>query len=810
MPLIIIEMILTAVFLLSLSALSFEILLVRSFSISQWNHLSFMVISITLFGFAAGGTCLNIIDIRKKTWEKHLSSFENIHIFTILYTLSAIVSFIVLNRIPLDYFRLPLEPIQALYLLTAYLLLALPFFFTGLVVSIAYAFMPGKTGFVYFANMAGSAFGAIIPVMLLPFIPEGKLIILSALIPLATIFLKQSGRHQNHILTKKNFLPKRKHFRIFSFGIVIIASILIVKDGNNILRVKPSPYKKLSQTLLFPHTRITETINSIRGRFEDIESPHLRFAPGLSLKYNGMLPDQTAMFKDGDNPLFLYQLNAQTDAKFSTFTLPYTGYLLAMHPKHILVIQHGGGSAIPCALASGADNITIVEQQPQIASRVRKHYKLQVINQNPRTFLARSHRQYDIIHLENWGTSLPGSAALTQDYFFTIESFTQYFQHLSNNGILIVSRLLLLPPSDVIRLWATAYESLRSLEIKTPEKHIVIFRNWNTFTMIVSVKPFSDTIELKNVSQNLNFDIVYIPGISKENVNRFNIFDAPYHHIEINRLAKAYKSKKERTYFENYPIDVIPQTDNRPFPYRFLKWSRLTELYKMTGSRFYSLLMSGEIVVSVVLIEASGISILFLFLPFFTILKETRKFYFSHMLYFFAVGSGFMFIELFFIKQYIFVFGDPVISLTIVITGLLVFSAFGGYCSQRVSAAIFPIAIAALIAALICMFFVFKPILHGIIQFNQFLRYALSLLLLIPPGFLMGLPFPLGMRYILNIPAQRAYAWTINGCASVLASVASAQIALSSGISSILIFAILAYVLAFITLKLSVSNFKRG
>jgi hypothetical protein len=151
-----------------------------------------------------------------------------------------------------------------------------------------------------------------------------------------------------------------------------------------------------------------------------------------------------------------------------------------------------------------------------------------------------------------------------------------------------------------------------------------------------------------------------------------------------------------------------------------------------------------------------------------------------------------------------------VISLTIVITGLLVFSAFGGFCSQRVSAKIFPIAIAALIATLICMFFVFKPIMHSIIQFNQFLRYALALLLLIPTGFLMGLPFPLYMRYILNLPAQPAYAWTINGCASVLASIASAQIALGLGISSIMIFAISAYILAFITLKLSVSNFKRG
>ncbi|MCJ7539238.1 MAG: hypothetical protein MUO88_06180, partial [Desulfobacterales bacterium] len=311
---------------------------------------------------------------------------------------------------------------------------------------------------------------------------------------------------------------------------------------------------------------------------------------------------------------------------------------------------------------------------------------------------------------------------------------------------------------------------------------------------------FSDTTVLQDVSRNLNFDIVYLPGILQKNANRFNIFDAPYHYIEINRLAEAYRSGTEKTYFENYPMDVFPQTDNRPFPYRFLKWSRLKALYKMTGSRFYSLFMSGEIVVSVVLIEALGISILLLILPFISTLKENRKFYFSHMLYFFAVGSGFMFIELFFIKGYIFVFGDPVISLTVVITGLLVFSAFGGYWSQRISAKRFPIAIAALIVILMCMFFIFNPIMHSVIQLTKFLRYTLSLLLLIPTGFLMGLPFPLGMRYLLKLPAQRAYAWTINGCASVLASIASAQIALGLGISVIMIFAISAYVLAFITL----------
>jgi hypothetical protein len=325
--------------------------------------------------------------------------------------------------------------------------------------------------------------------------------------------------------------------------------------------------------------------------------------------------------------------------------------------------------------------------------------------------------------------------------------------------------------------------------------------------MIVSAQPFNDTTMLQNIARNLNFDMIYVPGISEKNANRFNIFDAPFHYIEISRLEEAYRSKAEKIYFDNYPMDIAPQTDNRPFPYRFLKWSRLKALYKMTGSRFYSLFMSGEIVVSIVFLEALGISIFLLIFPLFTILKETRKFYFSHMLYFLAVGSGFMFIELYFIKEYIFIFGDPVISLTIVITGLLVFSAFGGYWSQQISAKNFPNVMAAFIVVLMCLFFIFNPIINRIIHLNYFLRYTLSLLLLLPPGFLMGLPFPLGMRYMLNLSAQRAHAWTINGCASVLASIASAQIALSLGISTIMIFAISAYFLAFITLKLRVSNF---
>ena len=794
-------MIFLAVFFLSLSSITFEVLLIRVFSISQWNHLSFMVISIALFGFAASGTLLSILDTRKKGWEKRFSSKGSVAFFIILYTVTAITSFTVLNIIPLDYFRLPFEPIQAFYLLSVYILLSLPFFLTGLITSIAYSSLPEKTGFIYFASMAGSAFGAIIPIPLLPLFGEGRLIILTTLIPLVLIpFVRlrilssQSERNDMQKACSRN-----KHLAFIASGLVIafISVILISLKGGAIIQVKPSPYKAFSQILQFPHARVIESVSSIRGRINNIKSPYIRFAPGLSLKFTGMLPNQWAIFKDGDEQFTFYNLSHQKDESFSKSTLPFLGYLLSFNPEHVLLLQHGGGSGIPCALASRARKITIVEQNPQIARAIRIHYSLPVVNQNPRAFLARSNKRFNVIHVENWGTSIPGAATLNQEHLFTIEAFTEYLKHLTEQGILIISRKLLLPPADSLRLWATAYSSLRSLEIKNPESHIALLRNWDTFTLIVSKQSFQKTSIIKDFARNQNFDLVFLQGITKETANRFNIFDEPYHFLEIQRISQAYRSSTEKAFFDDYLLDVAPQSDIRPFPNRFIKWSRLKEIYKSKGSRLYTLFMSGEIVVAVVFFEALIISILLLVLPLFTIPKKEKKI-FSHILYFLSVGAGFMFVELFFIKKYILIFGDPVISFTVVISGILIFSSIGGFFSQRLGHKSLRYALIVLFVFLILIFLGFDTIVYRILGFSGIFQYIVPILLLMPLGFLVGFPFPLGMRYLLKSPGQRAHAWTANGCASVLTSILAAQIALSIGINAIIAFAASAYFLAFL------------
>jgi hypothetical protein len=143
-----------------------------------------MVISIALFGFAASGTLLSILNARHAGRPHFLTVRKSAATLIVLYTSTTILSFIILNNLPLDYFRLPVEPIQSVYLLIAFIVLALPFFFSGLIVAVAYTRLPEKTGWIYFASMCGSACGAIFPALLLPVFGEGRLVIFSALIPL--------------------------------------------------------------------------------------------------------------------------------------------------------------------------------------------------------------------------------------------------------------------------------------------------------------------------------------------------------------------------------------------------------------------------------------------------------------------------------------------------------------------------------------------------------------------------------------------------------------------------------------------------
>ena len=202
----------------------------------------------------------------------------------------------------------------------------------------------------------------------------------------------------------------------------------------------------------------------------------------------------------------------------------------------------------------------------------------------------------------------------------------------------------------------------------------------------------------------------------------------------------------------------------------------------------------------VVFIEAVIVAVCLLIIPLIFITHRIQRPNVSQVVYFLGVGAGFMLVELYFIKSFILILGDPIISFTVVVCAILIFTSLGGLWVQNHPRQSVRSAMAALIGMLTLTVVGFEFLSAHLLKLSALLRYITSVLFLFPVGFLMGLPFPLGMQRILRSPVQRAYAWSVNGCASVLSSIIAAQIAISFGIPFIAVGAILTYFLAFVVI----------
>ena len=752
----------------------------------------FMVISIALLGFAAAGTFLSLA--QSKPGKAHSSplSIEMILMVCLTYPVVASLAFIIVNQLPLDYFRLPLMPVQIFYLLTTYVLLVVPFFLTGLVVSSAYSMIPERTGMTYFVSMLGSACGAALPALYLPYMDEGRLIVLTAVLPL--LIALPSIRLPSSIY-QPQFGPFFGRKLTFIMAMLIGGGvILLLTLASNLVLIQFSPYKALAQILQLPDSQVVETRNHLTGRTTIVSSPHVRFVPGLSLKFSGEIPKQEAIFRDGDNQFVLYDDNMLLKDRFAAYTLSYSAYQLAEKPTKVLIVQNGGGLAIACARVAGVPQITVVERYTELARIMTEHYPFAMIKTiNPRQFFRLSSHQYDLIHIENWGTSLPGTTTLNQEYLLTVDALKVYLEHLSDKGVIIISRRLLLPPSDMLRLWSTVTEALRAIGINHAEDHVAILRSWDTYVMLISRQALDTSHALSDFAEDLNFDWVYRPNHSVGWTNRYYVFDSPYHSDAIGRLNEAMQVSRENEFYDAYMLDVSPQSDDRPFPYRFLKWHRLTDLYRTTGSRTHSLILSGEIVISVVFLAAGLLSTLLLGMPILRHGYTGRRPKVAEIVFFLSVGAGFMLIELYFIKRMVLLFGDPVVSFTVILTGMLVFSGLGGFLSQRFSKRSLPVVLIILIGLLILTDPVMDKLINMALALPQLTRYLVVLAWLAAPGVVAGMPFPLAMQHYLVTPMDRAYAWTANGCTSVLASIVAAQMAISLGIKAILVGGTMAY-----------------
>lgn len=810
-------MIPAAVFALSFSTLLYELALARWLAIAHWGHLQTLVIAIALFGSAVSGawmmrtTTAGAPGSDPRIGNTPQAAQRGDCAFPVLCFLCFPVllgSFFLAHRIPLDYLRLPFDRLQLLWLLCAYLCLALPFFLAGLATCLAYVRAPQQSGWTAFAAMGGSGAGAAAAAFLIPLVGEGITVAIAALVLLAPAMVASFDRRPEG--------GRAAGIRMGVTGLLAAAAlVLLAGRESRPFETRPSPYKSLSQLLMMPGTEIVARSESVWGSARVMESPSIRFAPGLSLAFAGRLPRQTAVIVDGDETTAISDLSTPGNGEYAKATQVFSAHIIAGTPadrRSCLIIQRGGGLAVVAAIAAGAERIALVTDSPEAARRAREAYRPRKVSaevDNPRSYLAASRESYDLIHVENWGPSVPGMASLSINALLTTDAFRAYWKHLGTGGVLAISRKLIIPPSDSLRIFASLLEALRYEGVQRPEEHLAVVRNWDSCTFLASRAPLdTGTVRrFRDWCAGLGFDLDWFPGIVRADTNRFNVLEDTWFYDSYAALIE------DSGYAARYFLDITPQSDDRPFPSRFVRWSRFGEFLRATGGRTYTLLLSGEIVAAAVLLETVLLAAVVLLVP---LMLRVRSVFRPGIggspparpspesvgrpppgvvLLFLSMGFGYIFAEIALLDTLIVILASPLIAFAVVLGGMLVFSGLGGLMVGRLPgrALLHVLLSASVVLALAALGL--APVERVLFPLPLTERVVCSLLLLAIPSVVLGIPFALAIREV-PFPQWRAFAWAANGSASVVAAGAAALIAMGQGIQILAFAAAAAYLVA--------------
>jgi hypothetical protein len=794
---------LAAIFLISSATLCLEITLTRYFSISQDYHFAFLVISIAFLGYGASGSFLAFF---KKFREANLEKFLCLSSF--LYSLFILISFLLCNSLPFDFIRLSWDKNQMFFILIYYFILSLPFFFAGLTISFAITKLAKAVNKIYFADLIGAGTGSFLAVFI--FFPKGEkgvMIIIAFLALLASFLLSF----------------RASTFLRLSLIILLMAEAALFISSPSCLNFRISPFKALPVALKYPQAEHLFTKWNAISRVDILESPAVRYAPGLSLLYRKKLPPQLGLSVNGGEltAVTRFQEEEQQALEFLSFLPSSLAYTLSQRPS-TLIIEPKGGLDVLAALHFKSRQIKVIESNPLIVKMhnqelatfggsLYQQKNIHLISANTRTALKQEKERYDLIVfslVDIFGSSSTGVYGFRENYLYTLESFSHLWERLSPQGIISLTLFLLPPPRKELRLLATWIEALERAQ-QEPASHLVAIRSWGTISYFIKKAPFTpqDIIKLKAFAKERLFDLVYYPGIKAEETNIYNKFDKPLYYDLILQLLT---SPAREELYENYLFQLKPATDNRPFFFNFYKLSKVKATYKALGQKWLPLLQGGFLV-PLLLFQSLIVAFLLILLPVLVLKKNIRrrKGLFSRVFFYFSlIGAAFMFVEITWIQKFILFLGHPLYSVSAIIFSLLVSSGLGSFFSKSLFSQNLKKKLRTSLivcGSLILIYILFLPLFFdNVLGFKFSLKIVLTFLIIFPLGFFMGFPFPTGIR-ILEEEEKRLipWSWATNAFSSVISSVFALLIALWGGYNLVLFLAAAGYLLALPLLSFS-------
>jgi len=780
--------------LLSATALAYEILLTRLFSLAHWHHLVSMIISLALLGYGASGTFLTLL---QKQLGRHFRALFLGN--AVLFAVGTVLAFELARRLPLNPLALPWEKAQLLYLVAVYTLAAVPFFGVANCIGLALWRYRERSHQVYAVDLAGAGLGAIGLVGLLHWLYPGPALGLIATVAGVAVLLAAWELR----------LPGRRLLYL-ALGLLLAAPVLYRAVD---WQVAGAEYKDLSRSLVVsgagPENRAAADPLGVISVLRNDQVP-LRHAPGLSLASGVSPPAQRALFIDGDAAGAITHFDGRTPPAYLAALPSALPYRLLEQPN-VLVLGVDGGDTVLQALGGNARHVTAVTRHAPLAQLLRETYRdfngglfqrpeVRLVTADARAYAGSTRASFDLIQLNlAGGGGIGGLQAHDEAYLYTLEAFDTYLSRLAPGGMIAITRWIQLPPRESLRLVATAQRALVQAGMQNPADHLVMIRTWKTFTLLISKAPLQrNAIDLvREFTQRQGFDPVWFPGIRADEVNRYHRLQQPQFHTGVTTLLGPGRD----AFIAAYPFHIDAVSDDRPYFHRFSRASTVPGLLSLPAGSGFGQIDWGYGFLIATLLQALLLALLLIILPLLLARGNGAgaPLRWRTLGYFALIGIGFLFVEIAFIQRFRLFLGDPLYATAVVLAGFLVFAGLGSWLSR--SGATQPrsrllVAVITIVATSLAYLWLLPGVFAALVQWPLYAKAAISLLLIAPLAVPMGMPFPLGLAELgTRAPGLLPWAWGINGSFSVVSAVAASLIAMEVGFSGLILISVCLYAL---------------
>lgn len=774
------------IFLVTAATLILQIVETRILSVVSWYHVAFLVVGLAMFGITAGAVRVYTDAERFSADNLYRELAYNSHALGILTAAALIVQM----AVPIVGWREPVANFAAWFLVSV--TVALPFYFSGVVVSLALTRSPFPIGRVYAVDLVGASLGCLATLGLLNLVDAPSAILWAGALASAGGLVFARAAPDGAPTGRRASLPSRTVFA----ALVVLAAFNSLSDGF----IRPLFVKgRIEIDAGRPVFSEWNSFSRVSVLREEIKPAHL-WGPAPTYKGEDWVIAQRRYQIDAVASTSAYYLQGDYGkAGFLDYDVTGLAYYLP-RIERVAVIGVGAGRDLVTARRFGASDVTGIEINPILVRLLlseegfadyvglRDDPAVRIVTDEARSWFARAEGSYDLIQMsliDTWAATGAGAFTLTEHGLYTVEAWRIFLDHLTPDGVLTLSRHFW--PENLVetgRLVSLAIAAGFDMGFDDPKRHIFVAGSEGVASLILSRSPLEGErlAALKGAAQRLGHKILLTPDETSDSA----VLSSMVASRSLGALHEAVRG---------LPVDLFPPLDDRPFFFNQLRLSTalgvILGLVDTADFEIFPGVLSGNLEATktllLFLVLASVCVVATIVLPLRSALREVDgRVAGAGTAYFALIGFGFMMVEIGLLQKFSIFLGHPAYGLSIVLFSIILFTGVGSALSDRLVLtprrfAVWSVLVAAYIAALALAS---PPLLLAADSAPLVARALLCVALIAPAGILMGFGFPTGMRLIAAVDRRPTpWFWGVNGAMGVLGSIVAVIVSMAWGIS---------------------------